>query len=173
MPVRVVTSASMVGRERGVGMLTVTGAGPGPGVGTGTAAGVGVVFDVVPTVPVDPAMSPVSVSVCAVWPALPEAVEAVAVAVEVTLDDDTGNVVTDVLKAAAVEVVVEVDVAVDVAFAVAAPPSVAIDVMLEFGDSAFKMSVTWTKKNPSTTGSSFDKREFRVLWGLPVFSDLP
>ena len=80
-------------------------------------------------------------------------IEAIAVDVTVALDDDTGTVVTDVLIA----------VAVDVDVAVAALPSVVAEVVLEVGDSEFKMSVTCTKKNPSTTGRSFDNREFKVL----------
>lgn len=71
----------------------------------------------------------------------------------VALDDDTGNA-TDVLVAVAV--------AVELAVAVAAPAS-AVAVRALVMDSAFKMSVTCTKKNPSTTGSSLDSREFSVL----------
>lgn len=73
----------------------------------------------------------------------------------VALDDDTGSV-TDVLVAVAVAVAVEV--------AVAAPTSpVAVAVRALVVDSEFKISVTCTKKNPSTTGNSLDSREFSVL----------
>lgn len=70
----------------------------------------------------------------------------------VALDDDTGSA-TDVL------------VAVAVAVAVAAPasPVAAAVRALVVGASAFNMSVTCTKKNPSTTGNSLDSREFSVL----------
>ena len=81
----------------------------------------------------------------------------------VALDDDAGSV-TDALVAVAVAGEV----------AVAAPTSaVAAALTAPVVNSAFKMSVTCTRKNPSTTGSSLDSREFRVLCGLPVFSDLP
>jgi hypothetical protein len=83
--------------------------------------------------------------------------------VAVALDDDTGSA-TDVLVAVAVAVAVDVTVA--------APASAVALRALEV-DSAFNMSVTCTKKNPSTTGNSLDSREFSVLCGLPVFSDLP
>lgn len=82
----------------------------------------------------------------------------------VALDDDAGSV-TDVLVAVAVagEVAVAAPTSAVAAAALTAPVV----------NSAFKMSVTCTRKNPSTTGSSLDSREFRVLCGLPVFSDLP
>lgn len=91
-------------------------------------------------------------------------------AVAVALDDDT-DCVTEALAAAALEVAAAD--AVEVAVEVAAPASAVAGAALVAGDSAFKMSVTCTKKNPSTTGSSLDNREFNVLCGLPVFSDLP
>jgi hypothetical protein len=77
--------------------------------------------------------------------------------VAVALDDDTGSA-TDVLVAVAGAAAVAV--AVDVA--VAAPAS-AVAARALVVDSAFNMSVTCTKKNPSTTGNSLDSREFSVL----------
>jgi hypothetical protein len=159
VPGSAVMSASIVGRERVEGMRTVT--------GRGTGAGVEDVFAAVTVSPVllAPSIDSVTGSV-SVWPVCAALLEAVAVA----LDDDTGNV-TDALTAAALELAVALTLA--VAVELAAPDSAVAGAALVTGDSAFKMSVTCTKKNPSTTGSSLDNREFNVLCGLPVFSDLP
>lgn len=59
MPASVLTSASMVGRDRAAGMLAVTGVRTGTGTGTVTGAGVEDMFVVVSVTPVS---LPISVS---------------------------------------------------------------------------------------------------------------